>query len=105
MAITPRPLWPWCTITPPQPDGLKAEMEAAGVMDSFGLVDEWRLGWLDEAPQFIDYNSEEGGGQRKVAAGTGDACQTLLPENRECITVNMLPSWVRDLNQGQLQIL
>ena len=72
------------------PAGLKTEMEAAGVMDSAGLIDEWRLGWLDEAPQFIDYNSEKGGGQRKVASGPSDACMTLLPENRECITVNML---------------
>jgi hypothetical protein len=71
------------------PAGLKAEMEDAGVMDSDGLIDEWRLGWLDEAPQFIDYNSEKGGGQRKVAAGPGDACMTLLPENRECLTVNI----------------
>ena len=44
------------------PAGLKAEMEDAGVMDYDGLIDEWRLGWLDEAPQFIDYNSEKGGG-------------------------------------------
>ena len=73
------------------PAGLKAELLDAGVMNAdTGFIDEWRMGWLDEAPNFIDFNSEKGGGQRKVAAGPSDACQTLLPENRECCTVNMI---------------
>jgi hypothetical protein len=73
------------------PYGLKAELLDSGVMDrDTEEIDPDRIGWLDEAPNFIDYNSEKGGGQRKTAAGPGDACQTLIPENRECITVNMV---------------
>ena len=73
------------------PTGLKAELLDARVMDAeTGEIDEWRLLWLDEAPNMIDYNSEKGGGRKKYAGLPGKPCHMLLPENRECPTVNMV---------------
>ena len=48
------------------PAGLQAEMLDAGVMDTDGLIDADRVGWLDEAPNFIDFDSKKGGGQLNV---------------------------------------
>lgn len=68
--------------------GLQEELMDAGIMDAEGRIDPWRMWWLDECPNMIDYNSEKGGGRKKRGAGTGKKAVINSPENRECPTVS-----------------
>eukprot|EP00658_Telonema_sp_P-2_P052001 TRINITY_DN40128_c0_g1_i2.p1 TRINITY_DN40128_c0_g1~~TRINITY_DN40128_c0_g1_i2.p1 ORF type:complete len:174 (-),score=41.32 TRINITY_DN40128_c0_g1_i2:59-580(-) len=73
------------------PVGLKAELVDAGVMDAAtGERDGWRVGFLYEAPKMSDSPFSKGGGRRKHGAMPGRSCHMVLPENRECPTVNMM---------------
>lgn len=73
--------------------GLEAELkdatnaEGVPIMDEDGNIDPWRLAWLDECPNMVDFASEKGGGRRKKGAGVGEAAVEDLPENRECPSI------------------
>ena len=68
--------------------GLKAELLAAGVMyPETGKIDPHRFGWLDEVPNFVDYNTEKGGGRKKRGCRAGKKPTINSPENRDTLTI------------------
>ena len=75
--------------------GLEAELIDAGIMDPVTkvILDPRRVLNRDECPQFIDFNSTIGGGQKKVAVRNTnekrDKAIRQAMENRECVSVDM----------------
>ena len=49
-----------------------------------GRIDTSRIWAHDETPQFINYRSKSG---KRVFAESGQDCEELTKENRECVTV------------------
>ena len=51
-----------------------------------GTIDTTRIIAHDETPQFVNYGVD-GSANGLVYCGRGDACNKLIKENRECVTL------------------
>ena len=60
-----------------------------------GKIDTARIWAHDETPQFINYQ-KKGCSRAKVFAGSGEDCDELVKENRECVTVQPFSNFKGD---------
>jgi hypothetical protein len=91
-------------------DSLAKELIDAGIMtnavqDDTGIwrgdIDTSRIFNCDETPQFINYGVD-GTCTGLVYAGRGDACQKMIRENRECVTIMPFVSCSGDVSICQV---
>ena len=82
-------------------DALAEELIDAGIMTEpeqvddglwEGVIDTSRVFNHDETPQFVNYGVD-GTPAGLVYAGKGEACNKMMRENRECVTVHPFVSF------------
>ena len=82
-------------------DELATELQDAGIMTDAirdsdgnwtGQIDSTRVFNHDETPQFVQYGID-GTPSGLYFAGTGEPCQQLIKENRECVTIQPFVSF------------
>ena len=66
-----------------------------------GHVDVSRIWAHDETPQFINFSST-GQSKKNIYAGSGQDCNIILKENRECVTVQPFSNFAGDMAMCQV---
>ena len=66
-----------------------------------GKVDLARIWAHDETPQFINYNAS-GQSKKLIYAGSGDDCNKISKENRECVTIQPFSNFAGDMAMCQV---
>ena len=91
-------------------DELAEELQKAGIMENAtrerdgvwtGKIDVTRVFNHDETPQFVQYGID-GTPSGLYFAATGEACQQLIQENRECVTIQPFVSFAGDIAMCQV---